>query len=191
MTFIAQDHTEFPGAFSRIARDRDTKGVISSGAGAYMAQVDFSTFCNVGDPDVWSRVHDDGVPILENIANIRVPMIAAIEGRARIHSDYALLANGIVAGDSASFGDLPHVVAGIVPGDGIHTTRSCRAGPGRSEGWLQIPTPIADIAHFCRLRRREFAGVSFDSRPGLAGWHAAAEARPAVQRGVAAVLALA
>ena len=26
---------------------------------------------------------------LENIANIRVPVIAAVEGRAHIHSDYA------------------------------------------------------------------------------------------------------
>ena len=37
----------------------------------------------MADPDVWSQVHDEGVQIVENIANIRVPMIAAIEGRAQ------------------------------------------------------------------------------------------------------------
>ena len=42
-------------------------------------------------PGVWSRVHDEGTQIVENIANIRVPVIAAIEGRADVHSEYALL----------------------------------------------------------------------------------------------------
>jgi GSH-dependent disulfide-bond oxidoreductase len=50
---------------------------------------------------------------------------------------------------------------------------------------------IADIAHFGWFWRREFAGVSFGNRPGLARWYARMEARPAVQRGVAATLALA
>ena len=51
---------------------------------------------NPGDPDIWSQIHDEGVQVLENIANIRVPVIAAIEGRAHVHSDYALLANVIL-----------------------------------------------------------------------------------------------
>jgi GST-like protein len=50
---------------------------------------------------------------------------------------------------------------------------------------------IADIAHFGWFWRREFAGVSFENRPNLARWYAAMEARPAVQRGIAATLALA
>jgi GSH-dependent disulfide-bond oxidoreductase len=49
---------------------------------------------------------------------------------------------------------------------------------------------IADIAHFGWFWRREFAGVSFDTRPNLARWYAAMEARPAVQRGIAATVAL-
>jgi GST-like protein len=49
---------------------------------------------------------------------------------------------------------------------------------------------IADIAHFGWFWRRAFAGVTLDGRPGLARWYAAMEARPAVQRGVAATLAL-
>jgi enoyl-CoA hydratase/carnithine racemase len=143
ITFTARDHTEFTEAFYRIAQDRDNKIVILTGAGDYMAAIDFSTFGNIGDPDVWSPVHDEGVQIVENIANIRVPMIAAIEGRAHIHSEYALLANVIVAGESATFTDLPHFAGGIVPGDGIFTTWAYRAGPGRAEAWLLNPTPIS------------------------------------------------
>lgn len=83
-----------------------------------------------------------GVQVLENIANIRVPVIAAIEGRAHIHSEYALLANVIVAGEGATFQDIGHFAAGVVPGDGIFTTWSYRAGPGRAEAFLLSPTPL-------------------------------------------------
>jgi enoyl-CoA hydratase/carnithine racemase len=148
ITFTAQDHTEFTEAFYRIAQDRENKVVILTGAGDWMAQIDFSTFGNVGDANVWSQVHDEGVQILENIANIRVPVIAAIEGRAHIHSEYALMANVIVAGKGATFSDLPHFAGGIVPGDGIFTTWSYRAGPGRAEAWLLNPQPIsAEVAY--------------------------------------------
>ena len=39
---------------------------------------------------------------MENIANIRVPMIAVIEGRAHVYSEYALLASVIVGSESRS-----------------------------------------------------------------------------------------
>src|SRR2546428_3759268 len=107
--FTAQDHTEFVDAFYRIAQDRENKIVILTGAsGEFIPEIDFSSFGNVGDPGVWSQVHDEGVQILENIANIRVPVIAAMEGRAHVHSEYALLANVIVAGEGC---DLPRCPA--------------------------------------------------------------------------------
>jgi enoyl-CoA hydratase/carnithine racemase len=141
--FTAQDHTEFVDAFYRIAQDRANKIVILTGAGGeFIPDIDFSSFGNVADPGVWSQVHDEGVQILENLANIRVPVIAAIEGRAHVHSEYALLANVIVAGRSAKFHDIPHFAAGIVPGDGIFTTWSYRAGAGRAEAFLLNPQPL-------------------------------------------------
>src|SRR5438093_837902 len=148
-TFTAQDHTEFGEAFYRIGQDRANKIVILTGAGReFIAGIDFSSFGNVADPGVWSQVHDEGVQILENVANIRVPVIAAIEGRAYVHSEYALLANVIVAGEGATFNDLPHFAGGIVPGDGIFTTWSYRAGSGRAEAFLLNPKPLtARIAY--------------------------------------------
>jgi enoyl-CoA hydratase/carnithine racemase len=143
LTFTAQDHTDFVDAFYRIAQDRANKIVILTGAdGEFIPGIDFASFGNVGDPDVLSQIHDEGVQIIENIANIRVPVIAAIEGRAHVHSEYALLANVIVASDGATFHDLPHFAGGIVPGDGIFTTWSYRAGAGRAEAFLLNPRPI-------------------------------------------------
>src|SRR5438477_5879885 len=147
--FTAQDLTDFVDAFYRIAQDRANKIVILTGAGGdFIPEIDFPSFGNVADPGVWSQVHDEGVQIVENIANIRVPVIAAIEGRAHVHSEYALLANVIVAGEGATFHDIPHFAGGIVPGDGIFTTWSYRAGAGRAEAFLLNPQPLsAAIAH--------------------------------------------
>ena len=75
----AQSHTGFVDAFYRIAQDRANKIVILTGAGAeFITDVDWSSFGDVTDPGVWSQVHDEGVQVLENMANIRVPVIAAI-----------------------------------------------------------------------------------------------------------------
>jgi enoyl-CoA hydratase/carnithine racemase len=97
----AQGHTEFVDAFHRVGQDRANKIVIMTGAGGnFIGDVEWSSFGDVADPGIWSRIHDEGLQTLENIANIRVPVIAAVEGRAHIHSDYALLANVIVAAEA-------------------------------------------------------------------------------------------
>lgn len=145
----AQAHTEFVDAFYRIGQDRANKIVILTGAGGqFISNVDWSSFGDVADPGVWSQIHDEGLQVLENIANIRVPVIAAIEGRAHIHSDYALFANVIVAAEGATFQDVGHYAVGVVPGDGIFTTWSYRAGAGRAEAFLLNPQPLsARMAH--------------------------------------------
>jgi len=139
----AQAHTEFVDAFYRISQDRANKIVILTGAGGeFISDVDWSSFGDVADPGVWSQVHDEGVQALENIANIRVPVIAAIEGRAHVHSEYALLASVIVAAEGATFQDVAHFSAGVAPGDGIFTAWSHRAGAGRAEAFLLNPHPL-------------------------------------------------
>jgi hypothetical protein len=75
----AQGHTEFVDAFYRIGQDRANKIVILTGAGGnFIIDLDWSSFGDVSDPGVWSQVHDEGVQALENIASIRVPVIADV-----------------------------------------------------------------------------------------------------------------
>jgi len=142
-TFTAQDHTELVDAFYRIAQDRANKIVILTGeVGTSLPVSNGPRLATSPDPGVWSQVQDEGVQILENIANIRVPVIAAIEGRAHVHSEYALLANVIVAAEGATFLDGAHFAAGVAPGDGIFTAWSYRAGAGRAEAFLLNPQPL-------------------------------------------------
>lgn len=141
--FSAKAHEGFVDAFYNISRDRDNKIVILTGKGGqWMADIDFASFGDVSDPDVWSKVHDEGTQIVENIANIRVPMICAVEGKAWVHTEYCALANVIVAGTNATFNDAPHFAGGIVPGDGIFTTWAYRMGPTRAEALLLDPAPF-------------------------------------------------
>jgi enoyl-CoA hydratase/carnithine racemase len=149
LIFTAQDHTEFVEAFYQIAQDRANKIVILTAAGdEFIPAIDFASFGNLAEPGALSQIHDEGVQIVENLANIRVPVIAAVEGRAYVHSEYALLASVIVASEGATFNDLPHFAGGIVPGDGIFTAWSYRAGAGRAEAFLLNPQPIsAATAH--------------------------------------------
>jgi enoyl-CoA hydratase/carnithine racemase len=155
LKFSAKAHEAFVDAFYHISRDRDNKIVILTGKGGqWMADIDFASFGDVSDPDVWSRVHDEGTQIVENIANIRVPMICAVEGKAWVHSEYCALANVVVAGAGATFNDAPHFAGGIVPGDGIFTTWSYRMGPTRAEALLLDPKP------FTAAQAKEYGLVS-------------------------------
>ena len=83
LKFTAHDHEAFVDAFYEIGRDRANKVVILTGAdGQWMPDIDFQSFGNVADPDVWAKIHADGTQMLENIANIRAPVICAVEGKA-------------------------------------------------------------------------------------------------------------
>ena len=55
-----------------------------------------------------------------NILDIKVPLIAAVNGPVRLHSEYILLADIVLATPSAVFQDKPHFEFGIVPGDGVN-----------------------------------------------------------------------
>jgi enoyl-CoA hydratase/carnithine racemase len=61
-TFSSQHHTEVVDAFHRIAQDRANKIVILTGAsGDFIIGVDWASFGDVADPDVWSQIHDEAL----------------------------------------------------------------------------------------------------------------------------------
>jgi enoyl-CoA hydratase/carnithine racemase len=55
-----------------------------------------------------------------NILDIEVPLIAALNGPVRLHTEYILLADIVLATPSTVFQDKPHFEFGIVPGDGVN-----------------------------------------------------------------------
>jgi enoyl-CoA hydratase/carnithine racemase len=49
-----------------------------------------------------------------------VPLIAAVNGPVRLHAEYILLADIVLATAATVFQDKPHFDFGIVPGDGVN-----------------------------------------------------------------------
>jgi enoyl-CoA hydratase/carnithine racemase len=64
--------------------------------------------------------------------DLEVPVIAAVNGPARVHAELALLSDIVLASETAIFGDRPHFGTGVVPGDGVHVIWPALLGVNRS-----------------------------------------------------------
>ena len=120
LEFNGYVHEALVHAFRDIGDDPDNHVVILTGTG--------DEFCTRISPDGfdfftptgYDKILREGTKILENILDIEVPMIAAINGPVTVHSEYALLCDIVLAAEGAYFQDAPHPAFGIVPGDGLH-----------------------------------------------------------------------
>ncbi|HAJ63224.1 MAG TPA: enoyl-CoA hydratase/isomerase family protein [Cyanobacteria bacterium UBA8543] len=117
-----KSHREFPEAFGEIARDKENEVVILTGAGEnWITKIDFETVDDITKPEGWYKILTETHEVLDNLCNISVPMIAAVNGPASIHGEYALLADIVLAAQTAFFQDNQHlsVGGGVVPADGV------------------------------------------------------------------------
>lgn len=115
-------HWELVDLFYNITHDPENKVVILGGTG--------DSFCAGPDPDSFhfdasvppvglDHIYREGKALLENLINIRCPIIGAANGLVHAHPELILLSDIVIASETASFRD-PHLEYGIVPGDGIH-----------------------------------------------------------------------
>jgi|SRR5579871_3173414 len=121
LTFDADTHQEFVDLFRVIAQDADTRVVIMTGTGdAFIDNIDGSKF-DFGTAQGFHKMFREGRHVLANLIDIPVPVIAAVNGPATVHSEYILLCDVVLATPETVFQDKPHAGFGIVPGDGIHS----------------------------------------------------------------------
>jgi enoyl-CoA hydratase/carnithine racemase len=127
-------------AFYDISRDPDTRVVILTGTGKdWIAEFDESQGTPTDDftvPRYWDRVYWEGKKVLQNLLDIDVPVIAAVNGPAFVHSEYILTCDIVLAAETAAFQDLPHLNFGLVPGDGVHVLWPHVLGPVRGRYFL-------------------------------------------------------
>jgi enoyl-CoA hydratase/carnithine racemase len=120
LVFDGHVHEALVDAFRDVAEDPDNRIVILTGAGrSFCAEIDPAGF-DFFTPTGYDKIFREGRRVLENLLNIEVPMIAAINGPVLLHSEYVLLCDFILAAQTAEFQDMPHFNFGIVPGDGVH-----------------------------------------------------------------------
>ena len=77
-------------------------------------------FCSKKDKDGYDKIYREGKKVLMNLLDIEVPLIAALNGPVLLHSEYALLADIVLATPETVFQDKPHFDFGIAPGDGVN-----------------------------------------------------------------------
>jgi enoyl-CoA hydratase/carnithine racemase len=131
-----EGHAEMPHAFWEIGSDHDNRVVILTGEGAdFCRSGDWAAFPPMSDPAVASRIIWEGTRLLTALLDIDVPVIAAVNGAAHVHSELLILSDITLADERASFRD-NHFDVGVVPGDGNHTAWLNALGENRGRYFL-------------------------------------------------------
>ena len=55
---------------------------------------------------------------VQRLVDLEIPIIAAVNGPVSVHSEYALLADVVIASETAVFSDVPHLALGSLPETG-------------------------------------------------------------------------
>src|SRR6266446_4997072 len=120
LVFNGHTHEQFVDLFHAIGSDPKNRVVILTGSGdAFMETISPDGF-DFFTPRGYDKIYREGKKVLMNILDIEVPLIAAVNGPVRLHSEYILLADIVLASPSTVFQDKPHFEFGIVPGDGVN-----------------------------------------------------------------------
>jgi enoyl-CoA hydratase/carnithine racemase len=120
LQFNGHTHEQFVELFHEIGSDADNRIVILTGSGkAFMETISPEGF-DFFTPTGYDKIYREGKKVLMNILDVEVPFIAAVNGPVRLHSEYILLADIVLATPATIFQDKPHFEFGIVPGDGVN-----------------------------------------------------------------------
>jgi len=120
-TFTGQMHADLPRVLYEIGNDRDNRVLVLTGTGdRFMTDIDGPSLDDPTKPAVWDKTTAEGRRVMQRLVDLEMPIVAAVNGPASVHSEYVLLADIVIAADTTVFSDFPHLTFGIVPGDGIY-----------------------------------------------------------------------
>lgn len=134
LIWSATAHRELTEAFAWVATRPDTKVVILTGTGeVFCTEIDVTSFAGID----WDHIWWEGRRMLRNLHTIEIPVIAAVNGPAFIHSEIPVMADIVLAADHAEFADRAHfALRDTVPGDGVNIVWGELLGPTRAKYWL-------------------------------------------------------
>jgi enoyl-CoA hydratase len=116
----AELHRAVTEVWDTLARDADARAVVLTGAGkAFSAGGDFGLLQNmVDDLDVRAATLEEGKTLVRSMLALEIPIVAAVNGPAvGLGCSLASLCDLVLMAEDAYFAD-PHVVLGLVAGDG-------------------------------------------------------------------------
>jgi enoyl-CoA hydratase/carnithine racemase len=136
LVWTGRSHDELAYCFADIANDRGNKVVILTGAGeAFCEEIDPLSF-ELGTAHDWDHIIYEGRRLLNNFLAIEAPVVAAVNGPVIFHPEIPVLADVVLASETATFQDAPHYMSGVVPGDGAHIVWPHVLGTNRGRYFL-------------------------------------------------------
>jgi enoyl-CoA hydratase/carnithine racemase len=119
--FTGQMHSDLPRVLYEIGQDRDNRVLVVTGTGdRFMTEIDGPSLDDPTKPAVWDKTTAEGRRVMQRLVDLEMPIVAAVNGPATVHSEYVLVGDIVIAAGTTVFSDLPHLNFGLVPGDGIY-----------------------------------------------------------------------
>jgi enoyl-CoA hydratase/carnithine racemase len=157
-TFDGTTHHDFPRLLEDIAFDKDNRILVLTGTGdSFIANIDGPSLGDITKPMGADVMYVEGRRGVQRLVDLEIPIIAAVNGPVSVHSEYALLADVVIASDTTVFSDT-HLAFGIAPGDGLFVV------------W-------EEVLGLNRARHLEITQGSFTAQEALS-WGAVAEVVP-------------
>jgi enoyl-CoA hydratase/carnithine racemase len=119
-----------------VASDAENKVIIVTGTGdGFIPSMAVSSEARMSAL-TWEKIASDVRRVIRNHLSIGVPMIAAVNGPTRFHSEQALLCDIVIVSSNTEFQDSPHFISGMVPGDGVQIIYQHLMGANRARYFL-------------------------------------------------------
>jgi enoyl-CoA hydratase/carnithine racemase len=139
-------HGELTRLFAELRREKRVRAVLLTGSGkAFSAGGDFDWFPTLDSLEKLENLRRDAKQMIWDLLDVPLPIIAAVNGPAiGLGASVALLCDTIWMADTATIAD-PHVLVGIVAGDGGAAIWPLTVGPARAKEYLMTGDPVAAI----------------------------------------------
>jgi enoyl-CoA hydratase/carnithine racemase len=91
ITFTRTTHRELPKALAEIGDDRENKVLVITGTGeTFIDAIDGDSLGPIYKPAEWDKIYWEGRRVLQRLLELETPIVAAVNGPATVHSEYAL-----------------------------------------------------------------------------------------------------
>lgn len=107
------------GADAGVLHEDNHVLILTGNGGVFMTDVDDPSLGDLTKPMAFGVGHAEGRRVLQRLADLEMPIVAAVNVPAAVHSEYVLPGDTVVASQTTTFSDLPHLTFGIVPGNGL------------------------------------------------------------------------
>ena len=134
-------HGALGDMFADVGYDQENRVIILTGTGDRFMMAEDMDMSQVErflphTPAVQLSSIPESIRLIENFLRIECPVISAINGPLTVHAEIPVLADVVLASDTACFADPFHFCNGVVPGDGVQVIWPMMIGLNRARYFL-------------------------------------------------------